>query len=246
MAIEPGATALTRIPRAPYSTASARVEPLGRRLGRHVGRAARHREARLVGGDVDDRPRRPRRQEAADGRRAADHGEREVHVDEVEQLARGRRVDRGVAEDRGVVDPARERRRGLGGVGRALGDRLVARVAHHRGRALPCRPATPARPGRARSPTTASPSASRRSTIARPIPRPGAGDDVRARQRDSVELLVGRDGEELGELVGQRDLLEQRPRLLRAALALEPLVVADLRADALELLALQPADEVGA
>ena len=77
-------------------------------------------------------------------------------------------------------------------------------------------------------------------------PAAPAGDDVRARQRGSVELLVGRDGEELGELVGQRDLLEQRPRLLRAALALEPLVVADLRADALELLALQPADEVGA
>ena len=47
----------------------------------------------------------------------------------------GDRVDRGVAEDRGVVDPAGERRRGLRGVGRALGDRLVARVAHHGDRA---------------------------------------------------------------------------------------------------------------
>ena len=73
-------------------------QPLGRGLGGHVRRAARHRQARLVGGDVDDRARRPGRQEAPDRRRAADDGEREVHVDEVEQLARR--------------TPSRSRRRG--------------------------------------------------------------------------------------------------------------------------------------
>src|SRR3954454_7275822 len=108
--------------------------------------------------------------------------------------------------------------------------------------------------------TTASPSASSRSTIARPIPRPPPATrptpprptppppPVTTCERakpDSVELLVGRDGEELGELVGQRDLLEQGLRLPRTALGLEPLAVADLRADALELLVLQPPDQIG-
>src|SRR4051812_13552244 len=93
--------------------------------------------------------------------------------------------------------------------------------------------------------TTASPSASSRSTIARPIPRPPPVTTCERANPGSVELLVGRDGEELGELVGQRDLLEQGLRLPRTALGLEPLVVADLRADALELLVLQPPDQIG-
>ena len=51
--------------------------------------------------------------------------------------------------------------------------------------------------------------------------------------------------EELQELVGQRDALEQLARQLRAALGVEPLVVADELADLLELLVLQPPHELG-
>src|SRR3954452_9837565 len=52
------------------------------------------------------------------------------------------------------------------------------------------------------------------------------------------QIVVRRQREELRVVVRQRHLLEQHARLLRAALLLEPLVVADLAADLLELLGL--------
>jgi hypothetical protein len=68
--------------------------------------------------------------------------------------------------------------------------------------------------------------------VAGQAPRAGAPEassrDARTRQR-----------EELDELLGQRDLLEELARLARASLTLEPLVVGDLAADALELLGLE-------
>ena len=50
------------------------------------------------------------------------------------------------------------------------------------------------------------------------------------------QLFVGRQRQELHEVVAQRHALEQRARQVGAALLLEPLVVADLLADLLQLL----------
>jgi hypothetical protein len=85
-----------------------------------------------VGGDVDDRAGRAVGEVAPDGRARAGDGEREVLGDQGHDLARRDLVQRGVAEDRGVVDPAAERparRCDLhrppehGVVGRVAGDR---------------------------------------------------------------------------------------------------------------------------
>jgi hypothetical protein len=60
----------------------------------------------------------------------------------------------------------------------------------------------------------------------------------------SVQLLVGGDGEELDELVGQGDLLEQGPGFFRSTLGVEELV-SYLLADLLQLLGGGLADQVG-
>ena len=120
---------MTRIPRGPYSTATARVRPSTAALAVAYGVAPGTRALRLVGGDVDDRPGRAGGEEAADGGRAADDSRGEGQPDEAEHLRRRGAVERGVAEHRRVVDPARERRGGLGEIGRALGDGGVGGVA---------------------------------------------------------------------------------------------------------------------
>ena len=63
---------------------------------------------------------------------------------------------------------------------------------------------------------------------------------------DLLELVVGGQRQELDEgvVTAQRDRLEQGARLVRPALALEPLVVADLLADGLQLLAGQLAHQL--
>src|SRR3954453_2898777 len=57
---------------------------------------------------------------------------------------------------------------------------------------------------------------------------------TKPRPRTLVDLFVRRQREEVRELVAERDLLEDPPRLLGAALL--PHLVADLRADLLHLL----------
>jgi hypothetical protein len=56
----------------------------------------------------------------------------------------------------------------------------------------------------------------------------------------SVQVLVGGDGEEFDELVGEGDPLEDRPGVVRPALPVEELV-ADLLADLVQLLGGGPA-----
>src|SRR5215212_9647446 len=72
------------------------------------------------------------------------------------------------------------------------------------------------------------------------LPFVGVSGRVRSTLR---EALVGGQGEELDEVpAAERHRFEQLARLLRPALALEPLVVADLGADLLELFGREVAD----
>src|SRR5918999_3203136 len=106
-------------------------QSLDRSFGRRVRQRTRHRPLRLVRRDVDDGAARARRQKPADRNRTPDHDRVQVQTNQVEHLARGRRVNRSVPEDRGVVDPAGERRDSLGSIGRLLRDGLVGRVSHY-------------------------------------------------------------------------------------------------------------------
>src|SRR4051812_17802834 len=67
-----------------------------------------------------------------------------------------------------------------------------------------------------------------------------------ARVFDVLEQeVVGGQRQELHEPVGERHLVEQAPRVLRPPLPLEPVVVADLTPDPLELLGLDLPHELG-
>ena len=120
-------------------------------------------------GHVDDRARPAGGKEAAHGDGAAGHGEAEVERDQLEHLLCRRLVQRGVAEDRGVVHPAGQRSGRLGRVGGTLGGVLVAGVADHRRHALVPARSRPARRRRGRARRRGRPVASR-STSARPMP----------------------------------------------------------------------------
>src|SRR5690606_2356598 len=93
---------------------------LERRLRGGVRGRAGHRLPGLVGGDVDDRAGDAGGPEAAHRGGAADDRRSQIDLDRVEHRLRRVGVHRGVAEQRGVVDPAGQ----LAGPGRGLlGDR---------------------------------------------------------------------------------------------------------------------------
>ncbi len=106
-------------------------QALDRGLRRGVGQRPGHRALRLVRRHVHDRAAAAGRPQVPHRGGGADHGEREVGHDRLEHRG-GRGVGQGeVAEHRGVVHPAAQRRRGLRPPRRVLGDGLVGGVARH-------------------------------------------------------------------------------------------------------------------
>lgn len=129
MLIEPSATALVRMPCGPWVHGNRAGESLDRRFGRCVGHRTAHRPLRLEGGDVDDRSGSAVGQVVVDRAVAARDGQREVAGDQVEDVARIRRVQPGVLEDGGVVHPPAKGTCRLFGRGRAGCDHRIAGVA---------------------------------------------------------------------------------------------------------------------
>src|SRR6266699_6463380 len=81
-------------------------------FGDDIRCATRNRLPCLIGGEINNCPGRSGRLEAADRGRAPNHGRIEIQSNQVQHRACASRVDRGVAEDGSVVDPAGERARG--------------------------------------------------------------------------------------------------------------------------------------
>ena len=107
-------------------------EPLDRGLRRRIGQRPADRALGLVRGDVDDRAGLPSREHPPSSDGAAHEGGRQVGVHQLEDLRGGACLDRGVVEDRGVVDPTGEGRRALGPLRGILRDAAVRSAAHDR------------------------------------------------------------------------------------------------------------------
>ncbi len=142
----PGATALTRMPCAPSSTAAARVWATTAAFGGAVVAVTRRRRQRLDRRHVDDR--RAGTHDAGAGPRGPER-RRQVAVDDVGELVIRHRRQVGHRLHAGVVDPDVEAAEALDGGGRNLvgdtslrGGHLERRASGRRAR----RPAPPPRP----------------------------------------------------------------------------------------------------
>ena len=103
MSIVPGATAFTRMPCSPTSTASARVAATSPALRGAVDDAAAKRRVRLDGGDEDDAAP-PARPERGDRELGADQGALEVDVDDAVEVLLAHVLEVDVEADGGVRD----------------------------------------------------------------------------------------------------------------------------------------------